>query len=88
LTNIVEQWGEMYAAVADSAKNGAKGGEYRLYGLNSKGSTGAQFAYQPGQQFNPIVPAAIVQELTADEAKFAWGSLKVSVAPTDARGGL
>lgn len=88
LTNIVEQWGEMYAAVADSAKNGPKAGEYRLYGLNSKGSTGAQFAYQPGQQFNPIVPAPIVQELSADEAKFASGSLKVSVTPSDARGGI
>lgn len=88
LTNIVEQWGDMYAAVADSAAHGPKGGEYRLYGLNSKGSTGAQLAYQPGQQFNPVVPAAISQELGDVEKKFASGNLKVTVTPQDARGGL
>jgi basic membrane protein A len=88
LTNIVEQWGDMYASIADSAAHGSGGGEYRLYGLNSKGSTGAQLQYVHGQQFNPVVPAAVVEELDADEKKFASGALKVSVTAKDARGGL
>ncbi|RKP44993.1 BMP family protein [Pararobbsia silviterrae] len=88
LTNIVEQWGDMYAAIADAASHGTGGGTYRLYGLNTKGSTGAQLAYLSGQQFNPVVPAAIVQELNDDEKKFAAGTLKVSVTAHDARGGL
>jgi basic membrane protein A len=88
LTNIVEQWGDMYAAIADADAHHSGGGQYRLYGLNSKGSTGAQLAYQAGQQFNPVVPAAIVQELNDDEKKFASGDLKVQVTAHDARGGL
>ena len=34
------------------------------------------------------VPAAVVQDLNADEQKFASGTLKVSVTAKDARGGL
>ena len=88
LTNIVEQWGDMYAAIAAAAAKGSGGGQYQLYGLNSKGSTGAQLQYLQGQPFNPAVPAAVVQELNADEQKFASGTLKVSVTAKDARGGL
>jgi basic membrane protein A and related proteins len=88
LTNIVEQWGAMYASIADSAAHNSGGGEYRLYGLNSKGSTGAQLEYAQGQAFNPVVPAAVLQELNAIEGKFASGALTVSVTAKDARGGL
>jgi len=88
LTNIVEHWGDMYAAIADAAAHGSGGGEYRLYGLNNKDSTGAQLQYVQGQAFNPVVPAAVLQELDGDEKKFASGTLKVSVTAKDARGGL
>ncbi|HEY0790076.1 MAG TPA: BMP family protein, partial [Chthoniobacterales bacterium] len=46
LTNIVEEWGDMYAAAAEATKNGTLGGKFELYGLNSKGTTGAQLQYR------------------------------------------
>ncbi len=88
LSNIVEKWGDMYAAIAQADQSGTGGGKYILYGLNSKGSTGAQLEYAAGKEFNPIVPADVVNELTSDEKKFATGELRVSVTPNDARGGL
>jgi basic membrane protein A and related proteins len=88
VTNIVEKWGEMYSAIAQADQAGTGGGKYILYGLNSKGSTGASLQYTDGQAFNPVVPAAVVDELNADEKKFASGELKVPVTAQDARGGL
>ncbi|HTJ94290.1 MAG TPA: BMP family protein [Pararobbsia sp.] len=88
LTNIVEKWGDMYGAIADSAAHGSGGGEYRLYGLNTQSSTGAELLYKDGQPFNSVVPPAVVQEINDDEKKFASGALKVTVTAHDARGGL
>ncbi|MDB5991111.1 MAG: putative ABC-type transport periplasmic component [Herbaspirillum sp.] len=88
LTNIVEKWGDMYAAIAQEDAAGAGGGKYVLYGLNSKGSTGAQLAYDGAHELNPVVPKAIADEIDADEKKFASGALHVSVTAKDARGGV
>ncbi|MBV9490531.1 MAG: BMP family protein [Verrucomicrobia bacterium] len=88
LTNIVEQWGDMYAAAAEEAKAGTLGGKFELYGLNSKGTTGAQLSYRAGQEFNPKIPAAVIDELTGLKQKFASGELKISVTKEDAHGGI
>ncbi len=88
LTNIVEQWGDMYAAAAAESKAGALGGKYELYGLNSKGTTGAQLRYSQDREFNPVVPAKVVAEIEALKKRFASGELKIPVAKEDAHGGV
>jgi len=88
LTNIVEKWGDMYATAADQAKAGSLGGTFALYGLNSKGCTGAELLYTKDKELNPGVPQDIVDDVQAVKKKFASGELKVSVTKEDARGGL
>src|SRR5215472_4372296 len=88
LTNIVEQWADMYAAAAQDSKSGSLGGKYLLYGLNSKGSTGAQLRYSQDREFNSVVPAQVIAELETLKKKFAAGELKVAVTREDARGGF
>jgi basic membrane protein A len=88
VTNIVEKWGDMYATAADEAKAGTLGGKFELYGLNSKGCTGAELLYTKDKELNPNVPQEIVDEIQAVKKKFASGELKISVTKEDARGGL
>jgi simple sugar transport system substrate-binding protein/basic membrane protein A len=88
LTNIVEKWGDMYAAAGDESKAGTLGGKFELYGLNSKGCTGAELLYTKDKELNPAIPQDVVDELQAAKKKFASGELKVSVTKEDARGGL
>lgn len=88
LTNIVEKWGDMYATAADEAKAGTLGGKFELYGLNSKGCTGAELLYTKDKELNSNIPQEIVDEIQAVKKKFASGELKVSVTKEDARGGL
>ena len=88
LTNIVEKWADMYGTAAKESKEGTIGGTFTLYGLDSKGCTGAELLYKEGQEFNPIVPKDVVAELEQLKKKFASGELKVSVTPDDARGGV
>ena len=88
LTNIVEKWGDMYAAAGDEAKAGTLGGKFELYGLNSKGCTGAELLYTKDKELNPAIPQDVVDEMQAAKKKFASGELKVSVTKDDARGGI
>ena len=88
LTNIVEKWGDMYATAGDEAKAGTLGGKFELYGLNSKGCTGAELQYSKDKELNPAIPQDVVDEMQAAKKKFASGELKVSVTKDDARGGL
>jgi basic membrane protein A len=88
LTNIVEKWGEMYGAAGEAAKAGTLGGKFELYGLNSKGCTGAALQYDKDKELNPAVPAEVVDALQEVKKKFASGDLKVSVTKEDAHGGI
>jgi basic membrane protein A and related proteins len=88
LTNIVEEWSEMYGAAAQESKAGTIGGKFELYGLNTKGCTGAQLLYKEGKEFNPAVPDSVVSELHDVAKKFSSGELKVDVTPDDAKGGV
>jgi basic membrane protein A len=88
LTNILEEWGDMYATAAQETKNGTLGENFELYGLNSKGTTGAQLQYRAGQEFNPKVPSEVVDEVQGFKKRFSAGDLKVSVAKDDAHGGV
>jgi basic membrane protein A len=88
LTNIVEKWGEMYGAAANEAEAGTLGGKFELYGLNSKGCTGAALQYDKDKELNPSVPAEVVDALQEVKKKFASGELKVNVTKEDARGGI
>jgi basic membrane protein A len=88
LTNIVEEWSEMYGAAAEASKAGTIGGKFELYGLNTQGCTGAKLLYKEGKEFNPVVPESVISELHEIEKRFSSGELKVDVTPDDARGGV
>jgi basic membrane protein A and related proteins len=88
LTNIVEKWGDMYATAGDEAKAGTLGGKFELYGLNSRGCTGAELQYSKDKELNPAIPQDVVDEMQAAKKKFVSGELKISVTKEDARGGL
>ncbi len=88
LTNIIEKWADMYAAAAADSKSGKLSGDYRLYGLNTAGSTGAELRYNPEREYNSVVPASIVSELEGLKKKFASGELKLKVTREDAHGGI
>jgi simple sugar transport system substrate-binding protein/basic membrane protein A len=78
----------MYGTAAEESKAGTIGGTFTLYGLDSKGCTGAELLYKERQEFNLIVPKEVVAEIQELKKKFASGELKVSVTPDDARGGV
>lgn len=86
-SNIVEKWGEMYAAAGDAATAGTLGGKFMTYGVGSQGSTGADLAYQAGTPFNPKVPAEAVAAVEAARAKLASGEIKLEIVRADAKGG-
>lgn len=87
-SNIVEKWGDMYEAAGDEMRAGSLGGKFQLFGLASKGSTGAEISYQPGREFNPAVPVEAVAAVEEARKKFASGELKVTVTKDDAKGGV
>jgi basic membrane protein A len=78
----------MYGAAGDEAKAGTLGGKFELYGLNSKGCTGAALQYDKEKELNPSVPADVVEAIQEVKKKFASGELKVSVTKEDAHGGI
>ena len=87
LTNIVEDWPGMFGSTSDQVKAGKLFGSFVMYGYDTAPVTGATLAYAKGQEFNPIVPAALVDELHAMAAKFASGAMKIAPTKEDARGG-
>jgi basic membrane protein A len=87
LTNIIEKWPEMYAAAAADVKAGKLSGEFKLYGLDTAGSSGAALGYSPDAAYNPAVPAAVITELDDIKKQIASGALKIEPTREDARGG-
>ncbi len=87
LTNIVEDWPAMLASTAEQVKVGKLSGSFVLYGYGTAPVTGAALAYALGQAFNPVVPAAVAEEVGSMAAKFASGALKVVPTENDARPG-
>jgi basic membrane protein A and related proteins len=87
LTNIVEQWADMYATAIGRSKTMTLGGKYVIYGLSSLGSTGADLRYSPERELNPVVPGDVVAEIETLKKRFASGELKITVTREDARGG-
>ena len=63
LTNIIEKWGDMYAAAAEASRTGKAGGQYMVYGFKSEGGAGAELRLSPDRAFNPAVPDAVVAEI-------------------------
>lgn len=88
LVNVVEQWADMYATAIQQSKSTKLGGKYLLYGLDSKGTTGAQLRYSQEREFNTMVPAHVMAELEQIKRQFASGQLKITVTRQDARGGI
>ncbi|MCB8877626.1 BMP family protein [Acidisoma silvae] len=87
LTNILEDWPSMIGNVADQVKAGKLFGSFVQYGYNTAPVTGASFGYQPGQAFNPVVPASVVKELDTMASDFGSGKRKLVPTEHDARPG-
>ena len=63
------------------------GGQYRMYGFNTPGSTRADLRVSADKAYNAKVPDPVIAEIDGLKKKFASGELKVSVTRDDARGG-
>ena len=87
LTSIIEDWPAMFGSVADDVKAGRLSGRFVQYGYDTAPVHGASLQYAPGQEFNPVVPAAVVAELRQTEQQFASRALTVHPTRTDARAG-
>jgi len=87
LTNIIEHWPDMYAAIGEDVKAGRFSGEFKTYGYNTPPVTGASLKQSAERAFNPAVPQAVIDELDATAKRFASGELKVTPTREDARGG-
>ena len=87
LTNIVEDWPAMFGSTADQVKKGKLFGTFVQYGYDTAPVTGATLEYEPGKQFNPVVPADVVKELEDLAAQFKSGALKIAPTENDARPG-
>ncbi len=68
-------------------KAGKLFGTFVQYGYDTAPVTGATLQYEPGKEFNPVVPAALVKELDDMAAQFKSGALKIAPTENDARSG-
>ncbi len=87
LTNVVEDWPGMFGRTADAVKGGKLFGTFVQYGYDTAPVTGASLAYDAGQRFNPVVPAAVAKEVEDMAEQFRSGALRVEPTRDDARGG-
>ncbi len=87
LTSIIEDWPAMFGTVADDVKAGKLSGRFVQYGYDTPPVTGASLQYGPGQEFNPVVPAAVAADLRHAEQQFRSGALSVRPTRSDARAG-
>ena len=63
LTNILEDWPDMFGSTADQVKAGKLFGNFVQYGYDTAPVTGASLQYSAGKAFNPVVPEAVVKEV-------------------------
>jgi simple sugar transport system substrate-binding protein/basic membrane protein A len=77
----------MFGSTADQVKGGKLFGNFVQYGYDTAPVTGAKLEYAEGKMFNPIVPEAVVKELSDVAAQFASGKMKVVPTENDARSG-
>lgn len=87
LTNIIEKWPEMYEAAAKDVAAGKISGGYRVYGLDTPASSGAELRYSGEQAYNTKVPTALIAEINIWKQKLAQGSLVLAPTREDAHGG-
>lgn len=87
LTNIVEQWADMYASVGASVKENKFSGDYKIYGYDTPQAQGASLRQSPESPFSAAVPPAVVAELEATGKKFATGEMKIAPTRDDAKPG-
>jgi simple sugar transport system substrate-binding protein/basic membrane protein A len=87
LTNVVEQWSTMYAAVGEDVKAKKVAGEYKVYGYDTPLAQGAALQVSTDRAFNAAVPNAVIAELDSAAKRFASGEMKLAPTREDARPG-
>lgn len=77
----------MFGSTADQVKKGKLFGTFVQYGYDTAPVTGAVLEYEPGKEFNPVVPADVAKEVGDLAAQFKSGALKIAPTENDARPG-
>src|SRR5258708_4392125 len=84
LTNIIEDWPGMFGSTSDQVKGGRLFGDFGQYGEATPPAPGAPLQYAEGKAFNPIVPAAVAQQLDDMAAEFQSRAVKITPDVNDA----
>lgn len=87
LTNVVEDWSQIYLATAKLYKSGALKGDFQGFGYDteSSGTTGGQLEYTEKEEVNPVVPDSVQQGMKDVQQQIAAGSLTIEPTASDAR---
>jgi len=88
LTNVSENWADVYVTAVKDLRAGKLSSGYVAYGYNTPGTTGGDLLYTETRAYNPAVPAVVIAEIDSLKKKFASGALKVTPTKDDARGGV
>lgn len=87
MTNVIENWPDMYAAAAIQVKAGVLSGAFTTYGFDTPASSGAELGYRPGVAYSDAVDMSVRQQVAAVRARLAAGTLKIIPTAEDARAG-
>jgi basic membrane protein A len=87
LTNLIEDWPDMFGRTSDQVKGGKLFGDFVQYGYDTAPVTGASLQYAEGKAFNPNVPGTVVEQLDDMATQFRSGALKIAPTENDARSG-
>lgn len=87
LTNVVEDWSQIYLATAKLDQRDALRGDFRVFGYDTKktGTTGGRLQYKGAEAVNPVVPKSVQDGMTAIEQQIASGKLRIKPTASDAR---
>ncbi len=91
ITNVVENWPDMYVAAMKEMKAGKLGGRFIQYGFHtvaSAGTSGSDLRQSAERAFHPVVPGAVIAELQGLQKKIGSGEIKIAPTKEDARGGV
>ena len=91
VTNVVENWPDMYVAAMKEIKAGRLAGKFMQFGFHtvaSAGTSGSELHQTPERAFHASVPPAVVAEIAALQKKLGASEIKVAPTKEDARGGV
>ena len=91
ITNVLENWPDMYVAAMKEMKAGKLGGRFIQYGfhtVSAAGTSGSELRQSTERAFHAAVPAPLIADLLAVQKKIGTGEIKIAPTKEDARGGV